>query len=185
MNYTTVINIFNIYDRKKLELTYRFFKDCSRLSKNNQIHSNNVHVLEGGASRVGRPVQISRCWAHKLSEQEITARLREGENVYQNIKHLVWDNTYTKEGKSYHVQGLFYSNSCETWNITKKKQSRVQASSMRFIRAIKAKMNWDRIRNEWLRIQIVEYSIREKCIKNYDDFVMRTEWRMIEYYKFH
>lgn len=60
---------------------------------------------------------------------------------------------------------------CAAWNITEKELKRMQASDMRFIRAIRDKTRWNRIRNEELRKRIIiEYSLREKAQKT------RLQW---------
>lgn len=46
-----------------------------------------------------------------------------------------------------------------------KEWNRVQASEMKFIKAIKSKTRWDRIRNKELTNEIFEDNIREKVQK--------------------
>lgn len=87
-------------------------------------------------------------------EQEITAGLRKGCNLYPNINHLVWDKHIPTKAnitmlKTYFIPIFTYE--FEEGNITEKEWSVVQASKCSIIRINKDITCWDRIRNEVLR----------------------------------
>lgn len=102
-------------------------------------------------------------------DQEISARLESGARFYQSVKHLVWNRDVPKKAKvtmfkTYYVPITTYAG--ETWRLTERQWSRLQAGEMRFLRAIKGKTRRDKIRNEEIRENIVDESLRQRVEKS-------------------
>lgn len=137
--------------------------------------------IAGDIELNGEPLKIVRNFRYLGSEiaddgrisYEITRRLQKGGNFYQTVKHLICDGKIPEKAKimmykMYYVPIMLYG--AETWTMTEREWSRMQAGEMRFLRAIKGKTRRDRIRNEDIRRELNMESIRGK-IEN-----MRIRW---------
>lgn len=124
----------------------------------------------------GEPLKLVESFTYLGSEisadgrmdLEISKRLQKGGNFYQTIKHLIWDKKVPEKAKImmyslYYMPMVLYG--AETWKMTERDWSRLQAGEMRFLRAIKGKTRRDRIRNENIREELSMESMREKVEK--------------------
>ena len=137
--------------------------------------------VDGNIELNGEPLKIVRSFRYLGSEisadgkinEEISKRLQKGGNLYQAIKHMVWDRKIPEKAKilmykMYYVPIVLYG--AEAWTMTEREWSRLQAGEMKFLRAIKGKTRRDRIRNEDIRRELNMESMKEKVEK------MRLRW---------
>jgi len=89
--------------------------------------------------------------------------------IHRTLKNKTRKDTMLKFYKTMATPTLLYG--CESWVITQRDNSRIQASEMRFLRKVQGISRLDRHRNEDVREKLNIYSINDK-IKEY-----RTKWK--------
>lgn len=132
--------------------------------------------LEGEIILDGEPLKVVKSFIYLGSEineegrmgDEVTKRLQKGANLYQAVKHLLWNKKIPEKAKMlmyklYYVPSVLYG--AESWRMTEREWSRLQAGEMRFLRSIKGKTRWDRVRNVDIREELGVESMRERVGK--------------------
>lgn len=102
-------------------------------------------------------------------DKEITNRLQKGGKFYQSVRHLLWDKEVPGKAKmvmynTYYTPIITYV--AETWTMSEKSWSRIQAGEMKFLRGVVGKSRKDRIRNVDIRREVGVRSLREKIGRN-------------------
>lgn len=102
-------------------------------------------------------------------EVEISKRVQQSNAFYQCVRGLVWDREVPMKCKevlykTYFTPILTYAS--ETWTMTRKEESKVQASEMKFLRSMLGKTRRDRVRNVDVRKEIGVEKVNDKIEKS-------------------
>ena len=115
---------------------------------NVKIGSQRLEIVDSFKYLGGELMQNARL------DMEISRRVQQGNAFYQSVRKLVWNKEVPKKSKEimykvYYVPILTYA--AETWTLTSRQESRIQASEMKFLRSMIGKTRKDRVRNEDIR----------------------------------
>ena len=83
-------------------------------------------------------------------EEEISKRVQQSNAFYQCVRDLVWGKEVPMKCKevlykAYFIPIMTYAS--ETWTVTRREESKIQASEMKFLRSMLGKTRRDRVRN--------------------------------------
>ena len=97
------------------------------------------------------------------------SRIQLGSAFYQQVRGLVWNKDIPMKAKevmykAYYVPIMTYA--AETWTITQRDESRVQAAEMKFLRSMVQKTRRDRVRNEDIRKELGVQKLNDKLEQN-------------------
>ena len=100
---------------------------------------------------------------------EISRRIQLGSAFYQQVRGLVWNKDIPMKAKevmyeAYYVPIMTYA--AETWTMTQRDESRVQAAEMKFLRSMVQKTRRDRVRNEDIRKELGVQKLNDKLEQN-------------------
>lgn len=102
-------------------------------------------------------------------DMEISRRVQQSNAFYQSVRKLVWSKEVPRKSKElmyklYYVPILIYA--AESWTLTSRQESRIQASEMKFLRSMIGKTRKDRMRNEDVRNEVGIGKLTERIEKS-------------------
>ena len=100
---------------------------------------------------------------------EISRRVQQSNSFYQSVRNLVWNKEIPRKCKEV-MYKMYYSPiltyAAETWTMTRREESKIQASEMRFLRSMIGKTRRDRVRNEDVRKEIGVDKMNDRIERN-------------------
>lgn len=113
------------------------------------------------------------CYVTYNEDKDLSVKLNKFQSICGVISRVLGRTTRKETSLKFYktvaVPALFYG--CETWTLREKDWNRIQASEMKFLRAIKGCNRSDRIRNEDIRQELGVTALREQLME------YRTNWK--------